>query len=162
MTPQNVSVGFKKAGIWPFNPDAVTQAKKVDKHRGGTNSRNGGAQGDEDSGNNGIRSDGNGGGDDTGNEGGCGTGGEGGKEGEDGDDDIGSCVTPVRATQINATPEQEERFQRHYEEGYDIYDAVYITWLELNHSEHLPPGNSTSTPNTISGLSINYWWHRLS
>ena len=222
VTPQNISVGFKKAGIWPFNPEAVKQSGKgcaeggeegddggEEGGEGGDGREVGGDSGEEgshgeegggggevggDDSNNVSGSSGNGHGDDTGDEdGGCASrdgrcGSE--DDGEDereGDEDGGGDMkdtsgehelTHLRASQFIAreatnrtvaadnmmyakrtqnvsgtfTPEQEERFQRRVEEGYDIYDPIYITWLELNHPENLPPDRYKLMPYTGPSL----------
>ena len=31
--------------------------------------------------------------------------------------------------------EEEERFQKRFEEGYDLHDPRYMSWLEINHPE---------------------------
>ena len=42
------------------------------------------------------------------------------------------------------------RFQKRYDEGYDLYDEEYTRWLELNHPSDLPADRSLleSTPST--------------
>ena len=34
---------------------------------------------------------------------------------------------------IHFSAEQEKKFQRRYEEGFNIADPVYLQWLEINH-----------------------------
>ena len=34
--------------------------------------------------------------------------------------------------------EQEQRFQRRFEEGYDLMDPEYLCWLEINHPDSVP------------------------
>lgn len=51
------------------------------------------------------------------------------------------------------TPEQEEKFQKRHEEGYDLYDPEYVSWLERNHPESLPPDRYTLAPHTGPLLS---------
>ena len=34
--------------------------------------------------------------------------------------------------------EEEEWFQTWYEEGYDLFDPKYVSWLELHHPEAVP------------------------
>ena len=39
---------------------------------------------------------------------------------------------------VDFTPEQEQRFQRRFEEGFDVFtDSEYIQWLRINHPESL-------------------------
>ena len=184
MTPQNISVGFKKAGIWPFNRDAIKQKEKDagDGCRsGGISGNDEGGGGDESGGGDGEES---GGSDDAryGNsDSRDGSGGSGGSrhDGQDmrgNDEDVGdegdivsgeheftathsiergansNAITAENTNTITFTPEQEEKFQRRHEEGYDIYDPIYINWLELNHPESLPPDRYTLTPYTGSPL----------
>ena len=44
------------------------------------------------------------------------------------------------------------RFQKRYDEGYDLYDVEYLRRLELNHPSDLPADRSllVSTPSTPS------------
>ena len=63
VTPQNISVGFNKAGFWPFHPDVVKQG---DMLGGGTHSAQDGEE-DGNGGDNESKSDERGG-DDTGKE----------------------------------------------------------------------------------------------
>ena len=34
------------------------------------------------------------------------------------------------------SPEDEGRFQKHYEEVYDLFHPKYTSWLEINHPEN--------------------------
>ena len=34
------------------------------------------------------------------------------------------------------SPQEEERFQKCYEEGYDLFDLKYVSWIEINHPEN--------------------------
>ena len=46
---------------------------------------------------------------------------------------------PVRTPpQPTLTSEQIARFEQRYEEGYDLYDADYISWLECQHPDAVP------------------------
>lgn len=47
--------------------------------------------------------------------------------------------------------EQEELFDRRYQEGYDIYDEEYVSWLRINHPDALP-NNQSSILNFFPGV----------
>jgi len=42
--------------------------------------------------------------------------------------------------------EEEARFELRYEEGFDLYDPRYISWLECNHPEALPADRYSLVP----------------
>ena len=186
VTPQNISAGFKRAGIWPFNRDAV---KQKDVEKGDEDSSNECADNGKGSDDSGSGSDRSGGGDDAGNGSGGGDdagngsgGGDDAGNGSGGGDDAGNgsgggddarngsgdsrnggpiedlegvVAAEMSDTIVTFTPEQEERFQRRHEEGYDVYDPIYVPWLELNHPESLPPKGSTLTPCSGPSTSNN-------
>jgi len=50
----------------------------------------------------------------------------------------GSVANVPSSPSPTFTQEQEDLFERRYEEKYDLYDSEYISWLELNHPEAVP------------------------
>ena len=127
VTPQNISAGFRKAGIWPFNPAAVVKSKveapDVVENTSSGEVRETVTHVMEDDGEYPSTSN---------------------------MDNLASNNTKMITT---FTPKEEETFQRRHEEGYDLYDPLYVAWLELNHpdSESLSLGHSTKAPsNTVS------------
>ena len=50
----------------------------------------------------------------------------------------GSVANVPSSPSPTFTQEQEDLFERRYEEKYDQYDSEYISWLELNHPEAVP------------------------
>ena len=56
------------------------------------------------------------------------------------DKEANSTPNPVGG-EPSFTPEEEKLYETRYEEGYNIFDAKYIKWLELNH-----PSESLDTP----------------
>ena len=46
------------------------------------------------------------------------------------------------------TKEQEALYQTRYEEGYDVYDCSYVTWLQLNHPEAARNFSQAKHPST--------------
>ena len=50
--------------------------------------------------------------------------------------------------------EQEELFQRRYEEGFDLYDEDYQAWLKANYPAAHSPLMSSTDPETSSGQEI--------
>lgn len=110
MSPSIISSGFKRSGIYPFNPDAIDYGMAVDTDADVEVSRD--------------------------------------KEGEPELCSSDQCVnveeTPVRTSEQQFTPEQEELFNRRYEENYDIPDLIYLEWLKINHPESHPDSSSLS------------------
>jgi len=47
----------------------------------------------------------------------------------------------VRSDQPTFTLEQEQKYQRRYEEGFDLPDKQYEAWLKINHPTHTTAGN---------------------
>ena len=56
--------------------------------------------------------------------------------------------TDTTDTQSSGVPELESTFQKRYEEGFDIYDEEYLTWLRRHHPESIPPNLKSLTPKT--------------
>lgn len=55
-----------------------------------------------------------------------------------------SSTSPDDGTSLPSfTPDKEELFQHRYEEGYDLYDPEYFSWLEVYHPEALPSNESS-------------------
>jgi len=52
--------------------------------------------------------------------------------------------TVVRSDQPTFTLEQEQRYQRRYEEGFDLQDEQYEVWLKISHPGHTTTGNVSS------------------
>ena len=52
--------------------------------------------------------------------------------------DSGVGIDSGNKPQDGFTSEQEELYRCRYEEGYHLYDPVYVTWLEENHPETVP------------------------
>ena len=46
------------------------------------------------------------------------------------------------------TKEQEALYQTRYEEGYDVYNCSYVTWLRLNHPEAARNFSQAEHPST--------------
>ena len=49
--------------------------------------------------------------------------------------------TVMRSDQPTFTREQEQKYQRRYEEGFDLPDEDSEAWLKLNHPGHTTTGN---------------------
>jgi hypothetical protein len=93
MVPSNIVSGFRKCGVYPFNPDAIVIDTSDGDHE---NATSGEAT-------------------DTAEEGLSGA-----EHSSVGEDDIDFTL-------------EEYRFERRYEEGYDLHDPRYFVWLEHCH-----------------------------
>ena len=60
----------------------------------------------------------------------------------------------VCSTEQRFTPEQEELFNRRYEEKYDLSDPIYFEWLKINHPENHPDHSSLSDHFAIAADDI--------
>ena len=49
-----------------------------------------------------------------------------------------SNTSPLSGTE-NLLEDLDLLHQKHYEEGYDIYDEKYASWLRTNHPDAIPP-----------------------
>ena len=113
ISPENVIGGFRKAGIYPFDPKRVSALNGVNKSGDGTCSReNSASSGDESS-----------------------------SESSDHDDDKGDSNS------------NEALYQKRYEEGYDLFDPEYVSWLEQHHPEAVPADRYTLTSTTDASVS---------
>ena len=110
MSPSIISSGFRRSGIYPFNPDAIDYGMAADVASDTGKDKD--KQATEVSHN---------------NEELCSSEQCGNEE-----------ETPVRPSEQQFTPEQEELFNRRYEENYDIPDPIYLEWLKINHPESHP------------------------
>ena len=132
VTPDNVIGGFRKAGVYPYDPTRVSALKHAESNGDKSTSTDvDGPPSDES----------------------C--------SGEDppvdhqlpdgigdrflGDDGIaqdgGDNVNGTGSTYTG----KEEIYQMRFEEGYDLYDPDYILWLELHHPEAVPKYRYTLT-----------------
>ena len=97
-TPVNVLSGFKKTGIYPFNPSSVDDRQLVPSNAL-SNTPN------------------------------------------------SSQEQPISEGEVQPmlfSPEKEILFQKRFEEGYDVQDEEYITWVRINHPERCVSVDSSS------------------
>ena len=85
MVPTNIVLGFRKCGIYPFNPDAIVLGTPDADHENSTT-----------------------------------------EETTDAAEEDLSGIEQNSEDVIEFTLEEEYRFERRYEEGYDLYDPRYI------------------------------------
>ena len=52
--------------------------------------------------------------------------------------------TVMRCDRPTFTLEQEKKYRRRYEEGFDLPDEQYEAWLKINHPDHTRAGNSNT------------------
>ena len=135
VTPLNVMAGFRRAGVFPFNPKAITATSELSTSPG-LSGGSSGAPGPSGS----STSPG-------GSSGAPGPSGSstspGGSSGAPGPS--GNSTSPGSSS-LTFTPEQLDRFQIRYEEGCDVYlDSDYVRWLQLNHPEALPADDPTAS-----------------
>ena len=69
-----------------------------------------------------------------------------------------SNTSPLSGTE-NLLEDLDLLHQKHYEEGYDIYDEKYVSWLRTNHPDAIPPkapsgpaSSSIPTDSSSNGL----------
>jgi len=55
---------------------------------------------------------------------------------------VDDSSTIAECNQPSFTIEQEQRYARRYEEGFDVRDEHYEAWLKVNHPEHTRAGSS--------------------
>ena len=91
VTPENICAGFRKAGVVPFNADAITTAKSITTK----------------------------------------------SPAEDKEDTDKENTASFADQQPQFTTEEIAKFTRRLEEGYDLFDPVYLRWLEQYHPEQL-------------------------
>ena len=53
------------------------------------------------------------------------------------------------------SPEQEKLFAKHYEEGYNFADPIYIAWLKLNHADKCMSVSSDTALSDSTSASIS-------
>ena len=115
MTPSTICSGFRRCGVYPFNPNAIDCRLAARKE--GSEAQEGPSKGGE---------------------------GEHGGSEDDYRDESGELDGYVPAgwhCDSDANPvdsKKEELYQQRFEEGYDIYDSEYFEWLEKNHPESVP------------------------
>ena len=105
MSPSIISSGFKRSGIYPFNPDAIDYGMPADTDV------------------------------------------EVNHDNEEESEPYLSKQCDHEEQDLyeqQFTPEQEELFNRRYEEKYDIPDPIYFQWLKINHPESHPNNSSLS------------------
>ena len=98
MVPAIIISGFRRSGIYPFNPEAIDYgvddvSKKPTSKKDDSKSRSKASKGE----------------------------------------DFNSRSKNLQANAIEFSAEQEKRFQRRYEEGFNIPDPLYLQWLKINH-----------------------------
>ena len=103
MTPSTICAGFRRSGVFPFNPEAIECTL------GSIATRTPGED---------VRVE----------------------NGEDHDITSKDCGTQV------FTAEQEQLFQRRYEEGYDLPDPHYRQWLTLHHPDSISSNQRGCVP----------------
>ena len=127
MTPSTICSGFRRCGVYPFNPNAIdcrltAEEGEESKAREGEHTLS--AEGSEDHTT---------------------------PRGENEDHRVNedswrressgfvSADDMHFDSDANQTDsKKEELYQRRFEEGYDIYDSEYLEWLEKNHPESVP------------------------
>ena len=98
MVPSIIISGFKRSGIYAFNPEAIDYgvddvSKKPTSKKDDSKSKAKPSKGE----------------------------------------DFNSRSKNLQAKAIKFSAEQEKRFQRRYEEGFNIPDPLYLQWLKINH-----------------------------
>ena len=97
MVPTVIMSGFRRSGIYPFNPAAVEYGVSTDESKKPTpkesSSESKASKGDN----------------------------------------VGIRCRNFSTKTIKFSAEQEKRFQRRYEEGFNIPDPLYLEWLKINH-----------------------------
>ena len=118
MTPANICSGFRKCGVFPYNPDAIDCSISTDNPAGelGINGR---SNDNEEN--------------DMGDDRGEGSGNEQGDQQLDDQD------------WRTFSDDQIRLFTERYEEGYDVYDKEYLQWLTINHPESIPVSQTPET-----------------
>ena len=121
MIPSTLASGFRKCGVYPFNPEApqlsrkqkVTTEKEQKPQLTTTSKPSGTSE----------------------------------KEQQDSQPPIAPSATAVpytsptnmsEPTVPQLTAEEEAHFELRFEEGFDLYDPRFIAWLECNHPEGVP------------------------
>ena len=127
MTPSTICSGFRRCGVYPFNPKAIDCQLTAEKDEGSK-----GCEGQSK-----PSEDGNGDHEDHG---------ESDDHGRRKSDEFNRYVPEdlhldPDTNQIDS--KKEELFQRRFEEGYDIYDSEYLEWLERNHPVSVPADRYT-------------------
>jgi len=60
---------------------------------------------------------------------------------------------------IDFTAEEEKKFEWRFEEGYNLYDPKYLSWLKINHPETtLQPSFSFLLPSEQDILPASQKW----
>ena len=118
ITPDNICSGFRKAGVYPFKPQAVLCqdniiSKQPESHRDDNDSDSEESRGNDDN--------------------------------SDGELGSHSTDTSLVTTTNRFTPKQVELFEERLQEGYDIIDPEYISWLEIYHPAAVPADRYTLT-----------------
>ena len=147
VTPANVIAGFRRAGLYPFNPNAISLTEDTSSDMCCTPSRYEANSSDQDASHQTSPS-----------------------SAVTGDSTPSctatECLPNVAAPSHSSTAgdisdrtsntvfsaEQEEHFERRYEGGYDLPDPVYEEWLKLRHP---PSFRATSPPGTSSGQELS-------
>ena len=66
----------------------------------------------------------------------------------------GSNATNFSDATDHFTAEEEERFRKRFEEGYDLFDPCYLSWLKSYHPDSLPEDdNGLSTALTMGDMA---------
>lgn len=140
---ENIVNGLKKAGVYPFDPTRVLALEK-EKCDHSNNSTNNGGNPEDDS----SDSDNNGdaGGDSFLSDNDDPLDGEDPSEShlmDNGLDYLGDLFCDENLNQSDSfnevsSAEQEALYQRRLEEGYDLFDSSYLSWLEKFHPEAVP------------------------
>ena len=107
MTPTIICSGFRRCGVYPFNPHAIDcsiSRDNPDASLGGT-----AGESEEQS-----------------------------EKPEDEDED--------KSGRKSFSEEQEQLYQRRYDEGYDLMDPQYLQWLEIHHPDSVPAAKTKLVP----------------
>ena len=153
VTPEVVTSGFRKAGVYPLNRAQISVSKKKDSHMidgdgdsvsGGERKVDGHAPCDSDGGDGDKCSN-----DDCGDDNSCG-GGDNSVDGHTNEDPL-NVNNLCSGTENIVSVEKEQIYTRHFEEGYDIiFDAEYVCRLREHHPEAVPAAYTTTVDGNTS------------
>ena len=156
LVPGNIIAGFKKCGVYPYDPNAIVFPGKAKKKKqqprvdetGSTMS-----QSDKDSDTNEDEDGGGGcGGGDGSNDGGCDKDKDGSARDEHGDNRMFADNRHENSALFDQN--QLELYERRFLEGYHLFvDSDYVNWLQLYHPEALPPDSDLSLNEIFSSIA---------
>ena len=121
MMPSIICSGFRRCGVYPFNPHAIDCSISRDNPEASLTISHGGENEMES------------------------------KKPEDGE----NSDEQEKSKSTTFSKEQEQLYQRRYEEGYDLMDPQYLRWLEIHHPESVPADKDKLVPAPESTEDLN-------